>query len=242
MAKLISINRRVLLAFVFCALIASCSWADRLPQPVDFPTLGRCNGTNVRLRAKPNTDSKILGVLDEGDTVVVLDETLVHGDKWYEVDHPTSKGKAYVFGKYIEAIYEESYQPNPLHKLVMNLYLTFGMTPEKATALSGKPNKRKREVIGSEKIVRINMDWGEYNLEYMGGSLTGVEVKSGRKPFGPIKIGDSTEKLESVFGGPSDSSDTYYTYQESEMVYITFNIKKGKVSSMSYQVYYDIEE
>ena len=137
---------------LFIALIASASWADRVPVLSEFPTLGRCNGNGVRLRADTDTKSTILGKLDDGDIVVVLDETLAHGDTWYEVDHPTKNGKAWVFGKYLEAVYEESYQANPKHQLIMNVYLTFGMTPEKAIALSGKP----------KDLARVLDDWIEH--------------------------------------------------------------------------------
>ena len=235
------VMRKIILAFVLCVLTATYAWADRTPELADFPTLGRCTGNGVRLRADADTKSTILGKLDDGDVVVVLDETLAHGDTWYEVDHPTKKGKAWVFGKYLEGIYEESYQASPKHKLIMSLYLTFGMTSEKAVALSGKPNKRTRERIGADKLVRVTMDWGNYSVEYLGETLTGVEVKKGNKRFGNIRIGDSTEKLLDEIGEPNSKEDSSWLYQEGEMTYITFAIKNNKVSSMNYQVYYDIE-
>ena len=234
-------GKRFFAAMLFIALIASASWADRVPVLSEFPTLGRCNGNGVRLRADTDTKSTILGKLDDGDIVVVLDETLAHGDTWYEVDHPTKNGKAWVFGKYLEAVYEESYQANPKHQLIMNVYLTFGMTPEKAIALSGKPKDLDRERIGADKLERVIMNFGNYSLEYLDGTLTGVEVKKGNKRFGNIKIGDSTDKLLDELGEPTDKEEDFWSYQESEMVYFTFGLKNGKVSNMNYQVYYDIE-
>ena len=234
-------SRKIFTALIFCVLIVSCAWADRAPELSDFPTLARCTGNNVRLRADPNTKSTILGKLDDGDYVVVLNETFAHGDTWYQVDHPTRKGQAYVFGKYLEAIYEESYQPSPKHKLLMSLYLDYGITPEKAVSLSGKPKKRERERIGADKIERVTMNFGNYNVEYLGGSLTGVEVNRGNNYFGNIKIGDSADKLLDEFGDPDSMDESSLTYQIGEMTNFTFMTKEGKIISMYYQVYYDIE-
>ena len=230
------------LALLISVLIFSAAYADPVPRFENFPTLGRCTGSGVRLREDPDTDSEILGKLNLDDTVVVLDKFITGGDTWYEVDHPTEPGSAFVFGKYLEAAYLENHQANPLHTLVMNLYLIFGITPEKAVKLSGKPKKQEREIIGEDKLERVNMDWGNYRTEYVGGTLTSVSVEGGKKSFGAIKIGDSAEKVISAFGQPNSKEENNLMYQESEMVYINFELGNQKVKHMYYRVYYDIEE
>ena len=218
------------------------AFADRAPNFQSFPTLGHCTGNSVRLREDPSTESEILGKLNMGDTVVVLDKFIAEGDVWYEVDHPWEPGSAFVFGKYLEASYLENHQDNPLHKLTMQLYLDYGITPEKAEKLLGKPKSKNRETIGADSLERINFDFGNYSLEYLDGTLTSVNIKRGKKSFGNIKIGSDSSELVDAFGEPKDKEENLYVYQESEMVYITFELKNQKVSSMNYQVYYDIEE
>ena len=230
----------LILVFV-CVLLSSAAFADRLPQFKSFPTLGRCNGTSVRLREDPSTESEILGKLNTSDVVVVLDKFVTDGATWYEIDNPFDEGSAFVFGKYLEACYMEDYQEKPLHKLIMNLYLTFGVTPEKALKISGKPKKQERENVGSDNLERVYLTYKNFTLEYLDNSLTGVDVSGGKKTFGDIKIGDDADKVIEAFGEPTSKEENHYGYQESEMTFISFELKNNKVSKMNYQVYYDIE-
>ena len=229
------------LIFIFNSL--SVAFADPVPKFQSFPTLGRCTGNSVRLREDPSTESEILGKLNIGDDVVVIDKFVTDGDTWYEVDNPFDEGSAFMFGKYLEAVYLEEHQVNPLHKLIMQLYVDYGITPEKALKISSKPKSRNREIIGADSIERVNFDFGNYSLEYLGGSLTGVDVKRGKKSFGGIKIGSDADEIIEKFGEPNNSKEeNIYNYQYGEMTFITFELKDNKVSHMNYQVYYDIEE
>jgi len=222
-------------------LFSSSAFADRAPKFQSFPTLGRCTGTNVRLREDPSTESEILGKLNPENFVVVLDKFITNGDTWYEIDNPFDEGSAFVFGKYLEACYLEEHQKKPLHKLVMNLYLTFGMTSGKALMLSGRPKEQERETIGSDKLERVNLKYNNFTLEYLDQTLTGVDVSGGKKSFGEIKIGDDADEVIEAFGEPKNKEENLYSYQEGEMTYITFEFQDNKVSHMNYQVYYDIE-
>ena len=242
MKNFIMKNSKFIIAFLIYVLISSAAFADRAPKFENFPTLGRCTGSSVRLREDPSTDSEILGKLNIGDYVVVLDRFVTDGELWYEVDHPLEVGSAFVFGKYLEAVYLEEYQNNLLHKLIMQLYLDYGVTPEKAVKLAGKPKKQNREIIGGDEIERINIDFGNYNLEYLGGTLTGVNVTGGKKSFCDIKIGNNSDEVIKAFGTPNNRTDEEISYQAGELTYISFGLKNGKVSNMYYQVYYDIEE
>ena len=125
----------------------------------------------------------------------------------------------------------------------MNLYLTFGITPEKALKLSGRPKKQERETIGSDKLERVNLKYNNFTLEYLDNFLTGVDVSGGKKSFGSIKIGDNADEIIEAFDEPNNSKEeNLYGYQDGEMTFITFELKDNKVSHMNYQVYYDIEE
>lgn len=235
--------RKIFPAAAAALLVMFCgsAWADRIPSFSAFPTWGLCTGDYVRMREEPDTESEIRGRLNTDDRVVVLGQTSVNGQTWYEVEHPTDEGSAWVFGKYIHAAYEEEYQEDPMRQLLVKLNITFGATPDKARALFGKPTKQKREVIGSEgDIVRINMTWSGHDAEYLNGHLTGVNVTKGKTPFGNIRIGNKVDKLEDELGKPKDSSDESWTYQAGEMDYITFTIEDGKITEMNYQYYYDI--
>ena len=232
----------------FCAaaaalLLALCgsAFADRIPSFRAFPTRGVSTGSSVRLREEPNTDSEILGRLDLDQSVIVMGETSVDGQTWYEIDNPFDEGSAWVFGKYIRAVIEEEYQEDPLRQLLIKIEMTCGASPEKARAMFGKPAKQKREVIGSDgDIVRINMTWSGHSAEYLNGSLTGASVTKGKTSFGDFRIGDDTDKLEDILGKPKDMSDESWNYQIGELSYVTFTLKNGKIVEMSYQYYYDI--
>ena len=231
----------MVIVIVALFLLSGCAFADQAPSFRAYPTWGICTGSYVRIREDTDTNSEILGRLNQDQRVIVLDETLAHGDTWYKIDHPTEVGTAWVFGKYIEAADEEKYQEDPMRQLLVKLNLTFGSTPEKARALFGKPTKQEREVIGSDNdIVRLTLHWNGRVLEYLGDNLTSVSVSKGKTPFGDIRIGDGTGKLEEILGKPWEASDESWVYQAGEMDYITFTLKDGKIVDMSYQYYYDI--
>ena len=228
-------------AVLISVLISSAAFADRLPRFKGFPTLGRCNGTNVRHREYSTTQSEILGKLNPDNFVVVLDELITDGNAWYEVDNPFDEGTAFVFGKYLDACYPEEIQGEPLNALIMNLYLTFGINPEKALKLSGRPKKQERETIGSDKLERVNLTYDDFTLEYIDKSLTGVDLSGGEKLFGDFKIGDDAERIINILGAPTIKEKDSYSYQDGEMTFIRFGLKDNKISHMNYQVYYDIE-
>lgn len=235
--------KKIALSVLAVLFLCGAALADPVPTFRAFPTWGICTGDYVRMREDPDTKAAVLEPhrLHRDQRVIVLDETLTHGDTWYEIDHPSEIGTAWVFGKYIEAAMEEEYQEDPMRQLLVKLNLTFGSSPEKARALFGKPVKQKRESIGSDDdITRVTMSWRGHDVEYLNGSLTGVSVTKGDTPFGDIRLGDSVEELEKALGRPGDATDENWTYQPGEMDYITFRLEDGKVVEMGYQYYYDI--
>ena len=235
-------GRKVFVAALLCVLITSSSYAASF---VDYPTLGRSTGDGVRLRSKPSTNSKVLGKLVEGDFVIVIRSKNIDGELWYEVDHPTKKGRAYVFGKYLEPCYIEFNQHDKLQKLRSSLEMTYGMNIQKAEALFEKTNKLTSRKSEHSDYQRVTLDWGTHNVSFIDDDLLVViQVKSGNTPFGNIHIGDYVEKLRRELGEPTfNNDDESWRYQievdyggETETSYATFTFKNDKIIRMYYEV------
>ena len=95
--------RRVL-ALVLLSGFMLCGIAEAAVF-MSFPADGICTGDYVRYRAKPGTDSKILGRLFEGDEVTVLSEVRVKGQRWYEIEDPNDEDRTvWIVGKYISPL------------------------------------------------------------------------------------------------------------------------------------------
>lgn len=236
-------------AILLCLIVVSCAWGEARTF-VEYPTLGECTGNNVRIQSKPSTNSEIVGKLDEYDKIVVLGRIKAQSGVWYEVDNPTGEGEAYVFGKYLVPAYRQEFQRSKGAKLLTDIRLTYGPTPEKMLALSGKPRKLTRR--DRDDIPFVIGDWGDYRVFYWdtveerAGYLKSLEVKSGSKPFGNIFIGDSTNKLRRELGDPKNESDTLWEYEfllygydedADELVdtcILRFTIEDGRVSRMYY--------
>ncbi|MBR2208025.1 MAG: SH3 domain-containing protein [Synergistaceae bacterium] len=236
----------ITLTFILFTLMTSAAWAGF----VDYPTLAWCNAESVRLREAPNTKSKILGKLSEWDFLIVLSDTRVNGQLWYEVDHPTKKGHAYILGKYLTPCFVEECQRKTLTKLMMNIELTYGHNVEKTIALLGEPKKRISKKSEYSDYQRVTLDYGDYSVSYIDNDLlVEVDVNRGDMPFGNFVIGDSEQKLLSLLGKPLNekdfSSDGAVIWQYNinldyeeiiETSFVNFIIKNGKIVSMSYEV------
>ncbi|MBQ7220284.1 MAG: SH3 domain-containing protein [Synergistaceae bacterium] len=95
---------RKLLAAVLLGSVILCGIAEAAVF-TSFPADGICTGDYVRYRARPGTNSKILGRLFEGDEVTVLSEVRVKSQRWYEIYDPNASGRTvWVAGQYIAPI------------------------------------------------------------------------------------------------------------------------------------------
>ncbi len=95
--------RKVILAAVLVCLCLSCA-AYGASRFRDFPAKGICTGDYVRLREEPNTSSMVMGRLFKGDTVIVVSQSTVKGEVWYEIEDPEDEygeTTVWVYGKYI---------------------------------------------------------------------------------------------------------------------------------------------
>ena len=251
-------KNRILFAILFCVIAVSNAFAEARIF-VEYPTLGECTADNVRIRTEPNTNSEIIGKLNEYDKIIVLRKVKSGNNLWYEVENPTGEGEAYVFGKYLLPAYRQEFQRSKGAKFLTDIRLTYGSTPERMLALSSKPKKLTRSNHDTGFPVVIG-DWGDYRVFYWdtvderAGYLKSLEVKSGNKPFGSIHIGDSTEKLLRELGSPANKSKNLweyeiflYGYDEEadecvDSIIFRFTIDDEKVSRMYYYNYEDGED
>ena len=251
-------KKKILLAVLLCVTAASIVWAEARVF-LEYPALGECKGKNVRIRSNPSTKAEVIGRLDDWDKVIVLREVKSGSSIWYEIDNPAGEGEAYVSGKYILPAYRQKFQRSKAAKFLTDIRLTYGSTPEKMLALSGRPKKLTR--WKNDIIPFVTGDWGDYRILHYDreddarGRLKSIEVKSGSKPFGNIHIGDSTEKLRRELGSPEKETSTLWEYEfllygydydtVDELVdcsIFRFTIEDGKVSRMYYYSREDGEE
>ncbi len=132
----------------------------------------------------------------------MLDAKKINGKKWYLIDHPTKKGSAWIFGKYVKKFHEVHYSKlTPTHILAMQLRVDYGMMPEKTRLLHGKPREILRD--GEEKFMELKYDhfslyYSDEGNNYIWDISIGIDYPEGN--FGPIKIGDDVKKLREFFG------------------------------------------
>ena len=233
--------KRASVVLLAALCLAGCAWAD--PRFVDYPALGFCTGSGVRLRDEPSTgkESKIIGRLDNFDRLVVLGETSVEGQTWYEVEHPKKKGEAWVFGDYVQPQFGEDELDSLRARTLLSLTQTFGVTPEKARLLFGKPRKDKsKKLDAGGGIALTDLAWAGRTAGYLNGQLVHAGLMEGKLPFGEARVGGPASDLVESLGNPASRSDENWEYRLDDMTILTFEIADGKIAGMNYQVYYDI--
>lgn len=202
---------------------AAGDWQDT------YPDTGICVGDSVRLRADPDTESEIVGRLNKGDWIITLEETSVDGQKWYEVDHPTQEGTAWVSARYIET-YKGYEIGTPAYNMSIQIMMTFGLRAEKARALLGDPD-RELEDRGDKKI----LEYGDCRIVYVEGRLQSVEVFERSLAFGSLKVGDSESKLTKALGSPAEKARGDWRYEIDPNGRLTFTVDNGKIVHMSWE-------
>lgn len=175
---------------VMCVLVL-CGTA----QAMQYPELGVCTGDNVRLREDPGTSGRVIGRADAGTQFIVLGEMYVDGQKWYEIDHPTKEGTAYIISRYVNGWYNNG--DIPLGEVCAEVRLKFGITPEKTRALFGKPES----VQGEDEFTRYK--YPGLDVHFESGTLSYVEIRRKGLPIHGIEYGDDARKLISL-GMPED--------------------------------------
>ena len=207
-----------------------------------YPMLGVCNASNVRLREGPDTKSEIIGSVNDGDSFVLLGVHYVPQSAWYYIDHPQKKGTAYIYAPYVDEIHPDDLGTAG-YKLRMDLMVYYGITPEKAKALFGKPLNEERESNYYEGAGRemedVTLQYPGFNLHYLDGHINHIDVTSYGHSFGDISIGTSRADLVRILGNPTGEGDEGVTYEISEGESFQFEIQNGKVSAMEWNQYMD---
>ena len=208
----------------------------------DYPVLGVCNASNVRLREKPDTKSGIVGSVSDGDPLIVLGAHYVPQSAWYYVDNPKNKGTAFIYAPYVDLITRDDIKP-ALYTLQLDLMTYYGMTPEKAKALFGNPLNEERESNyydgPGREVEDITLQYPGFNLHYFDGRINHIDVTSYGHSFGDISIGTSKADLVKKLGTPSGEGDEGVTYEISERENFQFELRDDKVSAMEWNEYID---
>ena len=234
------VHKKLFAAVLACLAVALIA----APAAADYPTLGWCTGNSVRLRDTPGTgkESKILGKVNDFDLLIVLGETSVKGETWYEVEHPRQKGTAWIFGKYV-ATDEGDAVGTPAYDMAVRIRMTFGQTPEKAKALLGKPKKETKDKFwfdpAAQNYTEAVLEYPDFKLRYVQDKLQRVEVAGGAMSFGDIRVGDGVESVRDVLGPPQEEGDEGLTYEVDPVEQLLFEERDGKVFKMTWVQYLD---
>ena len=213
--KLIMRKLSALTALILMMMLLSSGACSAKERFVTFPALGMCNGTYVRYRDNPDTEGEILGRLNFPERVIVLGSTATDGQVWYEIEDPHSDNTAFVFGKYVEPVYNETLQQSEPYKMLVNIIQTYGITREKAEFYDGA--KADTSYKGADGLVRVRARHKGCN-------------------FGDVKIGDDTERLREVLGDPDVENDNgaEWVYKVDD-VSLSFLFDDGKIYEMVYE-------
>lgn len=228
--------KRIILALMLVAL-CSCPALSR-----EYPAIGMCTANYVRYRDEPGTDSEILGRIHEYQNVIVLGEKRHKGEKWYRIENPADDGEAWVSGKFID-IYEFDNVPERVYAMKIKIMMNFGINPEKARVLLGKPQRIKKEKFyfepAGENLTGETLQYDGCKLYYVEGSPSSIEVTNSDYAFGDIHVGDSKQMVIDTMGKPESENEDFVSYRITDLESIDFTFRDDKVISMTWEHYMD---
>ena len=235
--------RRVKLsALILAAILAFTFTESSFASDIIFPALGVCTGSNVRLRESPGTNSEIIGKVNESDRLVILGERKFKGDLWYSVDNPKEEGIAWIISRYGDIASEDG-ERTPAVDIAINVRMNFGIRPEKAKILLGKPLKDKRGKFffesANQNLSEEILTYRGCTLRYIENNLRHVEVTRQGYNFDEFKIGDSQEKLIQNIGDPSDKAGNVWIYNITPIEVLEFTIENNVIVKMEWNEYMD---
>ncbi|MBQ3448545.1 MAG: SH3 domain-containing protein [Synergistaceae bacterium] len=228
--------KRIILALM---LVIMCS-GTALSR--EYPAIGMCTANYVRYRDEPGTDSNILGRIHEYNDVIVLGEKRHNGEKWYRIENPADEGEAWVSGKYID-IYEFDNVPKSVYAVKVKMMQTFGINPEKARVLLGKPERTKTEKFyfepANENLKGETLQYDGCELYYVEGSIRSIKVTNSNYGFGDIYVGDSKQMVIDTMGKPESENEDSLSYSVTDLESIEFTFSDDKIISMTFEHYMD---
>lgn len=206
-------SMRKIFALIILILACTASYAsDKYERFVAFPAIGTCTGTHVRYRKNPDTKSKILGRINAPQNVIVLSQKKLKNELWYEIEDPERDSKAWVFGKYIMPLFNETTQNSELYHMAVNIMQTYGINQAKGKLNSGH----------------------NAETEYRHDNLVCVEASKKGNSFGKIRIGDTEKKLTDTLGTPDRKQGNRCEYICGEDFRIVFFAENGKIYRMMF--------
>ena len=226
-------KRVIILAVAVCMLFSVSASGS-----MDYPTLGTCTGSNVRLRDNPGTNSNIIDKANKYDTFIVIGERRVNGEMWYAVDHPKEQGTLWISGRYLD-LYNADNFGTPAYKMSMQIRQDYGLSPAKARELLGQPKRSQRERFffdpAQKMISEETLAYDGLTLRYIDGRLQYVNVTRKGHAFGELKIGDSRQLVIDFLGKPSQDEDDMLSYEVSPVETLTFRCKDDEIVSMTWE-------
>ncbi len=226
--------KRVIILAAACCL----SFAGTACGSIDYPTLGTCTGSNVRLRDNPGTNSNIIGKANNGDEFIVLGERRVNGDIWYAVDHPAEPGTLWISGQYLDLYNGDKFE-SPVFTMSMKIRKDYGIRPEKARELLGQPKRSQCERFFFDPAQKIlteeTLRYDGLTLRYIDGMLRDVSVTKKGYAFGKLNVGESRQMVIDILGRPEHEDDTTLTYEVSPVETLTFRCKDAEIVAMTWE-------
>jgi hypothetical protein len=126
----------------------------------------------------------------------------------------------------------------------------FGETVEEVYQNLGKPKEHKIEIVKNihnpqqkDKVHKLLYDGATIQIYEVAQDkkqiLVSITITSDKYNLGEVNIGTQKDKLEEIFGPPSNVDNNIYTYAVEESESIEFVIKNNKVYSITLNYYID---
>ncbi len=180
----------------------------------NFPAFGICTATNVRIREDPDTSNstRVVGRLDGSERVIILSQTSIDGESWYEIDMSLKNftndsvddsekvETAWVFGNFITPLYDDERLQENIMKLLLHLNQNHANNP---------------------------------NAKFKSGWLTSLRISKGDIMAKALRIGDSITTLTNFLGKPDRRNNEKYIYRADDNTSLSFTIRNGKISGFN---------
>ena len=211
----------------------------------DYPMLGYCTGSNVRLRESPSTKSRILGEVSDPQELVILGERKVNGQVWYRVDDPFDDREAWISGRYVSRNEDSG---TPANVTAVKIRSVFGQTPRKTRAIFGRPQDIERTKFyfdpARKEYTREILTYPAFTVSFTEGRLTRVEVRKKGYAFGEIEVGETMQIVLDTLGRPTSDKRNEFVYEISPVEVLTFKSaddREGveRVKTMLWEIYLD---
>lgn len=175
----------------------------------------------------------------------LLNRRVVDGSLWYELDHPSRNGTAWIFGEYVDISHLEDVEFTAARHMAEQIFVTFGRNLAKARILFGEPLKIVRKMVyvegAGEELPDVTFIYSTHTARYVDGNLMAVTVKQGGLPFGSLRVGDLAVKVRDVLGEPDSLEEEKWSYNQGmgPVEEIWFTVRNDRIFAMEYMTWFD---